>query len=241
MTNATIVCDGLVVGYRGVPVLAATNLTLEPGVTAIIGRNGAGKSTLLRTFATLLPPIAGTVSICGHRGDTRRELHAVRRCLGFVSQRPDFPPSFTVEEMLRYTASIQRVDGDAAVGLACSRFELELIRHTRIGAISGGERQRSFLAQATLHDPPVLLLDEPTVGLDIPSRHEFKQLLRSIGEHGTVVFTTHVADDLSGIADHVVVIDRRHGARHLGSAAELLAAGLAGGVDLETVIASQLH
>jgi ABC-2 type transport system ATP-binding protein len=234
-----VVCEGLVVGYRGIGVLGPLSATFRRGVTAIVGRNGAGKSTLLRTLATLLRPIEGTFSIGGDRGTARRRLPEIRHRLGFVSQRPDFPSSFTVDEMLVYTAAVRRIRRADAVDAVCEQFDLGRIRSSRIGEISGGERQRAFLAQATVHRPPLLLLDEPTVGLDIPSRHEFKRYVRAIASERTVLFTTHLVDDLIGVADHVFVVGGR-GGHDLGALDQILDECAGRDTDLGTYIAGEL-
>jgi ABC-2 type transport system ATP-binding protein len=240
LAGGDIVCADLVVGHRGAPVLGPTSVSFRPGVTAIVGRNGAGKSTLLRTLATLLRPIAGSFSICDRQGTSRSAISAIRRRLGFVPQRPDFPSSFTVDEMLTYTAALQRV-GASAVSEALDRLDLGAIRAVRIGEISGGQRQRAFLAQATIHQPPVLLLDEPTVGLDIPSRHEFKGYLGALGASRTVLFTTHLVDDLTDVADDILVVGSDKGARHLGSLDQIVSQCRDQGVSLQARIAAEIN
>jgi ABC-2 type transport system ATP-binding protein len=240
LAGGDVVCDDLVVGHRGVPVLGPVSVSFRPGVTAIVGRNGAGKSTLLRTLATLLRPIAGSFAIGERQGTGRSAVSAIRRRLGFVPQRPDFPSSFTVEEMLTYTAALQRT-GSSAVSEALDRLDLGAIRAARIGELSGGQRQRAFLAQATIHQPPVLFLDEPTVGLDIPSRHEFKGYLRAQGTSRTVLFTTHLVDDLTDVADEILVVGPDKSARHLGSLDEIVDRCRADGVSFDARIASEIN
>lgn len=197
---------GLTAGY-GRDVLARVDLSIETGITAVVGRNGAGKSTLLRTLATAIPPRAGELFIHGAPVRDRRSLERARRHLALVPQEPRFPRSFTLKEMLQYSAAVQRVDAAAdRVDEVLESFDLVRWSATALGELSGGLRQRAFLAQATVHEPSVLLLDEPTVGLDIPSRRDFIDHLHTLAGGRAILFSTHRLDDVLELADHVVVI-----------------------------------
>lgn len=198
--------ERLSVGYSKAT-LTDVSLSIGRGITAIVGRNGAGKSSLLLTLATLLRPKAGTFAFNGTPIEGRAGLRSARRQLGFVPQHPGFPGTFTVTDMLIYSGQIQGVsDPRDACADALDRFDLGTVAQKKLSELSGGYRQRAFLAQATVHDPPVLLLDEPTVGLDIPSRRDFSQVLKRLASDRAVVFTSHHVEDLDDLDTEIVVV-----------------------------------
>lgn len=181
--------------------------TLHQGVVAVAGANGAGKSTLLRALATLVPVARGQLEVAGADLTQRRGRALARRRLGFLGQHPAFPGSFRVEEAVRYAAWLHRVeDPEPAVERIMERLALGPIARDRLADLSGGTRHRALLAQAMVHDPAVLLLDEPTVGMDVEHRVQLRQDLRAGSEQRLVVVSTHLTEDIELLADRVLVL-----------------------------------
>ncbi|MFD5466904.1 ABC transporter ATP-binding protein [Kitasatospora sp. NPDC127059] len=215
------------------------SLTLRPGVLGLLGANGAGKSSLMRVLATVTRPTSGRVLWEGV--DIARRPGALRRTVGYLPQDFGVYPQLTAREFLAYLA--------AAKGLrrrsARARIEelLELVNLTdaagqRLGAMSGGMRQRVGIAQALLNDPALLIVDEPTVGLDPEERLRFGTLLSGLGADRIVVLSTHIVPDVAATADRIAVMgDGR--LLHHGSAEELLR-GAEGSVWELTVAADRL-
>ncbi len=214
-------------GYGGRPVIVDVSLAIEPGVTVLVGPNGAGKSTLLRALATLHEPDRGRVVLFGHDTSTRRGRRAARRHLGFLPQEPDFPRDFTVAEMLRYVTWLQHMPhpvAETALDEARDTYDLGEYWDHKLSQLSGGTRQRAFLAQATLHDPGLLMLDEPTSGIDPAHRGRFRSEVARLGRDRAVVMTSHMMEDVERVADRVVVISGE-GIGFDGTPAELAAIG----------------
>lgn len=228
-----LVCtEDLAIGFSRLRVVAShIDLELYGGLTVIVGANGAGKSTLLRTFASALPPVRGRVSLGGQDLAQRSSRQHARRILGYVPQEPRFPLGFTVREFLRYGAALRGVRDDTRVDACIERYSLDTIASKRLGKLSGGQRQRCFLAEATVHDPSVLLLDEPTSGLDIPTRRAFLESLEQQPVDRCVVMTTHLVEDVSRHARHIVLVSAE-GVSEIGSGQSVLAAAEASGCDL---------
>ena len=224
--------SNLAIGFRRGRVVARDiDLVLGGGLTVVVGANGAGKSTLLRTLASALPAVRGTVELdgldLGRRGDRRQ----ARRLLGYVPQDRHFPQGFTVREFLRYGAALRGVVDSRAVDACIDQLGLQQIAGQRLATLSGGQRQKCFVAEATVHQPSILLMDEPTAGLDIPSRRALLEQMEQQPPDRCVVFTTHLVEDVSLRARHVVLI-ADHGVMHLGSGAEVATSAAAGGLDL---------
>ncbi len=191
--------------------IALTNVTVafSSGVTAVVGANGSGKSTLLRCMAGLVRPHAGSVHVAGHSLATPDGRRAARAALGYLSQRTDFPGSYTVREALRYGAWLHRVpraERETTVRDAVERFALTDHQVAELRTLSGGTRQRVYIALASIHRPSVLMLDEPSVGLDLAQRHALREVIHRASQDSTVVVTTHDIDDLVSMADRLVVL-----------------------------------
>lgn len=190
------------------PIFRDFNWQVPPGRTVLLGPNGAGKTTLLALGATALAPASGTIQF-GELGQRRRDRAEMRRLIGWMPQAVYPIPGFTAQEQVAYagwlkgmsrsTAWHQASDALDRVGLRseCGRLTSEL---------SGGQRHRVGLAQLLVHNSEVLLLDEPTAGLDPTQRARFRDLVREIGESRQVVASTHQVDDLDDLFDTVVVI-----------------------------------
>ncbi len=193
------------------PVLDAVSMSVGPGVTGMLGPNGAGKTTLLRIMATVLAPDSGTVRF-GDRSPTSADaLHAIRRDLGYAPQEPGFYPDFTVFEFIDYVAILKELDDRRArhdeVRRVIGLVGLDEVARRPIRKLSGGMRRRTAVAQALLGSPSVLLLDEPTAGLDPEQRLRFRSLLSERGDDRAVVLATHQTEDVTALCQHVVVID----------------------------------
>jgi ABC-2 type transport system ATP-binding protein len=202
-----IVGKGLVVERHRRVVVEAASIHVEVGITAVIGPNGSGKSSLMRTLATVAPPAGGRLSIAGHDPATRRGLRGARRCLGYLPQAWDLPVGTRVIDALRHGAWLHRVgDVDAAVERALDDHALGDLRSEHLSRLSGGTHRRVAIAQATLHDPPVVLLDEPTAGLDLGQRDRLWRWLCLRSQEAAIVIITHDVEEVSAYADRAVVV-----------------------------------
>lgn len=199
----------LSVRRNGIHAIRNVSLNLGGGVVAVAGPNGSGKSTLLRAMATLLPYDEGTIAVMGSKLDTARGRAEARRALGFLPQEPAFLGQFSVVEAVEYSAWLHETrvsDRSAAVRRALAELDLLEVAGRRLSELSGGLRQRAYIAQVLVHRPPVLLLDEPTVGLDAEHRVELRRMIARISEDRLVVLSTHLTEDIELLADEVVVL-----------------------------------
>ena len=173
-------------GHTG---LHEMTLTIEEGVFALLGPNGAGKSTLMSIIATLQEPTGGTVRVGGY--DVRRQKQEIRSLLGYLPQDFGLYPSLTTYETLDYMALLYNlkdpVDRRSRIEAAMERVNLGNLRDRRVGALSGGMKQRVALAQAFLHSPKLLIVDEPTAGLDPEERIRVRSLLAELGGGGVIL------------------------------------------------------
>jgi ABC-2 type transport system ATP-binding protein len=189
--------------------ISGVDLSLGSGVFGLLGPNGAGKTTLLRVLATLLPAHAGSVRLLGNSPRDSRQRREIRRRLGYLPQVMGYYPNFTAAEFVEYFALLKeiptrRVGREAARALA--RVGLAERAGSRLRTLSGGMLRRVGIAQAIVNDPEVLLLDEPTAGLDPQQRMEFRALLREVGAAATVVVSTHLVEDVAAACDRVALM-----------------------------------
>lgn len=224
MTEAMIIADGVRHVYRGGRVaLDDVSLTIGTGLFGLLGSNGAGKSTLMRILCTLLAPTAGSVRVGGH--DVLRERGAVRRLIGYLPQEFGAWRLQRVAEVVDSLAALSglrdRSRREQRVTEVIDAVGLGKVADRKVKQLSGGMLRRLGVAQALVHEPRVLVVDEPTVGLDPEERLRFRQLMAELGRDRTVVLSTHIVADLgSGCAD-LAIID--HGQlRFRGSPTELL-------------------
>ena len=191
--------------------VAGVDLQAGPGVFGLLGPNGAGNTSLLRMMATAIPPTSGTLRLLGHdpaRYGPRREI---RRRLGYLPQSLGYYPGFTVAESVEYFALLKEVPPariPAAVAAAIERAALGGKAKARLRTLSGGMVRRAGIAQAIVNEPELLLLDEPTAGLDPEQRMAFRALLRDLGQHATVVVSTHLVEDVGAACTQVGLMDR---------------------------------
>ena len=201
----TLVFAGVSKWYGDTVALAEVSFELAPGVTGLLGHNGAGKSTALALCAGFADPSTGTVRVLGH--DPRREPEVYRR-IGIVHDRDGLWPFLTARELVELMAGLRDVPNpEAAAAGALATVGLEDAAERRVGGFSKGMRQRVKLAQALVHEPEVLLLDEPLNGLDPVQRRHVVELIRRLGDEGrTVLVSSHVLPEVERMAPRVVVL-----------------------------------
>ena len=197
--------------YRG-DVRALTDVTLQlaPGTTGLLGANGAGKTTLMRILTGIIRPTTGTVTVGGHDLATIAGRTAVKRLLGYLPQELDLYPDLTGREFLDYVALLKGIDDKPArrrqIDTLLDRVALTEVARRRVGGYSGGMKRRLGIAQALLGDPRLVIVDEPTAGLDPEERMRFRALLASLGENRTVILSTHILDDVAQTCPRVTVL-----------------------------------
>ena len=182
------------------------SLRLEPGVVGLIGHNGAGKSTLMQMLATLMPPTRGRLLLDGQDIIAKPEL--MRRRLGYLPQDFGVYPHLTALEFLQYFAALKGVKGRQRLLELLELVNLHDHAHRPAIGFSGGMRQRLGIAQALLNDPDVLIVDEPTAGLDPEERLRFRHLLGDLGRQRLVIVSTHIVSDVENMATHLAILRR---------------------------------
>lgn len=178
-------------------------------IVGFLGPNGAGKTTTMRMLTTFLPPSSGTARVAGR--DILRQSMDVRRAIGYLPEHPPLYPEMTVTEYLVFVATLKEIPGPkrvGAVGRSIERARLADVRQRLVGNLSKGFRQRVGLAQALLTDPAVLILDEPTIGLDPNQIQEVRALIRGLAGEHTVILSTHILSEVEATCQRVVIIDR---------------------------------
>jgi ABC-2 type transport system ATP-binding protein len=203
--------SGLTRRFGSVTAVAGVDLRTGPGVFGLLGPNGAGKTSLLRMMATAVPPSSGRLRLLGRDPGRYGPCREIRRRLGYLPQNPGFYPGFTVTEFVEYFALLKEVPPArirAAVAIAIDRVELGDRRKARLRTLSGGMLRRAGIAQAIVNEPELLLLDEPTAGLDPQQRVTFRALLRDLGQRATVVVSTHLVEDVAAACADVALMDR---------------------------------
>ena len=199
--------DGLVKNYDTVKALKGVSFTLTPGVNGLLGPNGAGKSTMMNILSGNLSQTAGRITFNGE--DIRNMGKAFRKRLGYMPQQQALYPGFTAAQFLGYMATLrgmEQAEATDAVRRVLRQVELEDVALRRIKTFSGGMKQRLLIAQAILADPDVLVLDEPTAGLDPKQRIAIRNLIASLAERKIVIVSTHVVSDIAGIAKEILLL-----------------------------------
>jgi ABC-2 type transport system ATP-binding protein len=193
----------------GVQALSGINLELRPGVFGLLGPNGAGKTTLMKIVATLLEPDSGAIEMNGIDLLTRKDQ--ARQMLGYLPQDFGLYPTLTAWQMLDYFAKLKGIinkhQRHALIDALLERVNLSSERKQRLGEFSGGMRQRLGIAQALIGEPELIIVDEPTAGLDPEERYRFHNLLAETASENTVVIlSTHIVSDISNLCSHMAII-----------------------------------
>ena len=226
----TITVTGLCKRFGATQALDGADAAFGPGVNGLLGPNGAGKTTLLRILATVLAPDKGAVEVLGADPTTGDGRLAVRRRLGYLPQEPGFHRHFSAFDFVDYVAILKewgdRRERHDEVRRVLSLVGLEAVLHKRIRQLSGGMRRRVGIAQALVGRPDLLVLDEPTAGLDPEQRLRFRELLGTQAAGATVLLSTHQTDDVAALCQRVVVLLGGH-VRFAGAPSAL--AGMAAG------------
>ena len=194
------------------PKLAVNDVsfTVERGeVLGFLGPNGAGKSTTMRMVTGFIPPTTGSISVGGY--DVLSDSIAAKRLIGYLPENAPGYADMTVHGFLNFAAELRGLKGDArkrAVKRAVELCFLENVLHQTIDTLSKGYKHRTCLAQSLIHDPDVLILDEPTDGLDPNQKHEVRNLIKHMGQNKVIVFSTHILEEVEEVCSRVIIIDR---------------------------------
>lgn len=186
------------------------SLSVERGqVLGFLGPNGAGKSTTMRMITGFIPPTAGTVSVGGF--DITEQPIQAKRLIGYLPENAPAYTDMTVHGFLHFAAEIRGLTGESktrAVNRVVEMCFLESVLHQSVETLSKGYRHRTCFAQSIIHDPDVLVLDEPTDGLDPNQKFEVRQLIRRMGEKKAIIFSTHILEEVDAVCSRVIIIDR---------------------------------
>jgi ABC-2 type transport system ATP-binding protein len=191
--------------------VAEVDLQAGPGVFGLLGPNGAGKTSLLRVMATAIPPTSGRLRLLGRDPRSHGPRREIRRRLGYLPQNLGYYRGFSVAEFVEYFALLKEMPAariPLAVASAVDRVGLGDRSRARLRTLSGGMLRRVGIAQAIVNDPELLLLDEPTAGLDPEQRVTFRALLRDLGQSATIVVSTHLVEDVGAACAQVALMDR---------------------------------
>lgn len=200
-----LVIDRLSKQYKNRIAVDRISATLKEGVYGLLGENGAGKTTLMRMICGILRPTGGTVTLDGI--DAGEEEY--RAVLGYLPQDFGYYPEFDAADFLMYLAALKgipRADARKKVKELLELVALQEVKHRKIKTFSGGMKQRLGIAQALLNDPKLLILDEPTAGLDPKERVRFRNLIESLGKENIVLLSTHIVSDIEHIADEILMM-----------------------------------
>src|ERR1043165_3957010 len=178
-------------------------------VLGFLGPNGAGKSTSMRMITGFIPPTEGRITVGGH--DMLENPIEARRLIGYLPENAPAYTDMTVQGFLNFTAEIRGLRGEArkkAVNRVIEMCFLESVRHQSVETLSKGYRHRTCFAQSIIHDPDVLVLDEPTDGLDPNQKHEVRGIIRKMGEKKAIIFSTHILEEVDAVCSRAIIIDR---------------------------------
>ncbi len=212
--------------------VAGVNLEAGPGVFGLLGPNGAGKTSLLRMMATVIPPTSGQLRLLGRDPGSYGPRREIRRRLGYLPQNLGYYPGFTVADFVEYFALLKDMPPGQvprAVAAAIEHVGLGDKARAKLRTLSGGMLRRAGIAQAIVNEPELLLLDEPTAGLDPEQRVAFRGLLRDMGQRATVIVSTHLVEDVGAACTEVALMNQGKIVFH-GTPGELTVRGEGHGV-----------
>jgi len=187
--------------------LSGVSLTIEQGMFGLLGRNGAGKTTLMKVLASLLAPNSGKVTVCDVPLSHASEI---RKMTGYLPQEFSMYPNMTVYEAMDYLgvlSGIEKSERKKRIPILLKKVNLEQKTKTKVKSLSGGMKRRLGIAQAILHDPKVLIVDEPTAGLDPEERVRFRNLLCEIAQERIVILSTHIIGDIEATCENIAILD----------------------------------
>lgn len=203
----TIEIRGVNKFYGKKQALKDINLTIRQGMFGLLGRNGAGKTTLMKTLAGLHQKRDGTITVCGIPIENTKEIRSIT---GYLPQEFSMYPGMTVYEALDYLGTLSGMDGQERgkrISMLLKRVNLTEHQHKKVKALSGGMKRRLGIAQALLHDPRVLIVDEPTAGLDPEERIRFRNLLTDAAEDRIVILSTHIVGDIEASCEDIAIMN----------------------------------
>lgn len=201
--------------------LSNVNLSIEQGMFGLLGRNGAGKTTLMKTLATLLKKQSGSISVCGIPIEKAKEI---RKIVGYLPQDFSMYPTMTVGEVMDYLgvlSDIPRKERHERTALLLEKVNLTEHKTEKVKSLSGGMKRRLGIAQALINDPKVLIVDEPTAGLDPEERIRFRNLLSDVAENRIVILSTHIVGDIESTCEKLAILNEGS-VLYCGSVADLL-------------------
>jgi len=194
------------------PVVAVDGISFSAAkgqVLGLLGPNGAGKTTAMRMLACFIRPDSGTASVCGH--DILKDPIGVRRSLGYLAENSPAYPEMTVGAFLNFICDVRRIKGQdrkRVLDRVVPTCSIDSVYHQSIETLSKGYKRRVGLAQALLHDPPVLILDEPTDGLDPNQKFDVRKLISEMGKDKCIIISTHILEEVEAICSRTIVIAR---------------------------------
>src|SRR5687768_16767603 len=202
--------ENLVKTFGAKRAVDGVSFAVERGeVLGFLGPNGAGKSTTMRMVTGFMPPTSGRVAIGGH--DVAESPLEAKRLVGYLPENAASYPDMTVKGFLEFAAELRGLSGrqkKQAVARVVERCFLEGVLRQSIDTLSKGYKHRTCLAQALIHDPDVLIMDEPTDGLDPNQKHEVRNLIRELGKNKAIVFSTHILEEVDAACTRAIIIDR---------------------------------
>jgi len=194
--------------FGSIRAVKGVSFTVGKGeVLGFLGPNGAGKSTTMRMITGFIPPTAGTASICGH--DIIASPVAAKRCIGYLPENAPSYHTMNVTDFLMFVGRVRGLDGaelTASVQAAIEKSRLESVRKQTIETLSKGYRQRTCFAQAILHDPQVLIMDEPTDGLDPNQKFVVRQMIKEMSVDKAIIVSTHILEEVDAVCTRAIII-----------------------------------